>query len=61
MQDKIIKKLVYLGYDISYKVTKYLIKTIEYIIYHSDNHFGNLEKCVYFEVAKLNNTYLYII
>lgn len=61
LRNKIIKELIYLGYDFSYKGTHYLIKTIEYIISNPDKYLENLEKNVYSEFAKSNNTSIHNI
>lgn len=55
LKSKIIKELTYLGYDISYKGTQYLIKAIEYIVYNPNKNLSNLEKEVYPELIRINN------
>lgn len=56
LRNKIIKELIYLGYDFSYIGTRYLIKTIEYIVANPDKYLKNLENYIYLELAKSNNT-----
>ena len=56
IEEKIIKELLYLGYDISYRGTKYLISSIEYCVLNQNCHTENLEKNVYPEVARRYNT-----
>lgn len=47
VKERIIKEITYLGYDISYKGTQYLIKVIEYIALNPDKDLSKLEKSVY--------------
>lgn len=51
LTNKIINEMLYLGYDISHKGTKYLIDTIKYV-YSNPNSLDNLEKYVYHNVAR---------
>lgn len=51
IKNKIIKEVLYLGYDISHKGTQYLINTIHYIALNN-NSIDNLEKYVYPIIAK---------
>lgn len=56
--------LIYRGVkkgDFSYAGTQYLIKAIEYIISDPDKYLKNLEKYVYSELAKNNNTSIHNI
>lgn len=48
---KILNEVLYLGYDISHKGTKYLIGTIKYV-YENIDCLDNLEKLVYPQIAK---------
>ncbi len=50
LTNKIINEILYLGYDISHKGTKYLIDTIKYICLNA-NSLDNLEKYVYPKIA----------
>ena len=61
LRNKIIKELIYLGYDFSYIGTRYPIKTIEYIVANPDKYLNNLENYVYLELAKSNNTSIHNI
>lgn len=54
-REKIIKELNYLGYDMTYKGTKYLIETIEYIVQNNNKDVCNLEKNVYSIISKKYN------
>lgn len=51
LKDKIIKEILYLGYDISHKGTQYLIKSLEYIISNPYIDLSNLEKEVYPKIS----------
>lgn len=51
LSKKIQNEVLYLGYDISHKGTKYLIDTVKCVYKNIDN-LDNLEKFVYPEVAK---------
>ena len=51
IKDMIINELLYLGFDISHKGTKYLIKTIEYIALNPNKDLDKLEKSVYPKIA----------
>lgn len=54
-KDKIIKEVLYLGYNLSYKGTAYLIESIKYVAANPDK--DSLEGDVYPEISKkLNNT-----
>ena len=55
LKKEIIQELLYLGYDISHKGTKYLIKSIEYIASNPDKDLDNLEKSVYSKLSKIYN------
>lgn len=61
IHNKIIQEIIYLGYDFSYTGTQYLIQTIEYIVSNPDKYLKNLEKYVYSELAKNNNTSIHNI
>ncbi len=50
-KEKIIKELLFLGYDFSFKGTKYLIEVIEYIAVNSMQELYNLESQVYSEIS----------
>ena len=50
---KIIKELLYLGYDISHKGTQYLIKVIKYLLLNPYKNVDNFEKVVYPKIAEL--------
>lgn len=52
---KIENELVYLGYDISHKGTRYLIKTIEYICLNPDKEMETLENEIYPQIALIYN------
>ena len=54
-RNKIIRELIFLGYDMSYKGTKYLIDAIEYIILNNNKEVCNLEKNVYSIISKKYN------
>lgn len=54
-RNKIIRELNFLGYDMSYKGTKYLIDTIEYIVLNNNKEVCNLEKNVYSIISKKYN------
>lgn len=56
IKEKIINELLYLGYDISYRGTKYLIIVIEYVVLSQNCHAESLERDVYPEVARRYNT-----
>ncbi len=47
LKSRIIKELLYLGFDISLKGTKYLISAIEYVALRPDRKIHSLEKDVY--------------
>ncbi len=51
-KQKIIDELLFLGYDFSYKGTRYLVDVIEYIYMNQDKNIDVLERCVYPEIAK---------
>lgn len=51
LRNKIINELLYLGYDISHKGTKYLIKAIEYIALNQNEDLERLEKDIYPKIA----------
>jgi len=53
---QIVQELLYLGYDISYRGTKYLVSVIEYISLNQNCNTENLKKNVYPTVAKKYNT-----
>lgn len=53
-RNKIISELNFLGYDMSYKGTKYLIDAIEYIVLNN-KEVCNLEKNVYSMISKKYN------
>lgn len=55
IKKKIITELLYLGYDISHKGTKYLIEVIEYIALNQNRNLERLEKDVYPKIAILYN------
>lgn len=55
IKNKIIKELVFLGYDLSHKGTKYLVDSIQYIILNPNQYNDNLEKDVYPVIAKRYN------
>lgn len=55
IKKKIITELLYLGYDISHKGTKYLIEVIEYIALNQNRTLERLEKDVYPKIAILYN------
>lgn len=55
LRKRIIDELIYLGYDISYKGTRYLIETIEYIAENQNKDIDNLEKNVYPIISKKYN------
>lgn len=54
-RNKIISELNFLGYDMSYKGTKYLIDAIEYIVLNNNKEVCNLEKNVYSMISKKYN------
>lgn len=54
LKNQIIKELLYLGFNISYKGTRYLISAIEYIVISQNKEIKKLEKDVY---QKLANKY----
>lgn len=56
LKNKIIKELLYLGYDISYKGTTYLTDSIVYIALNPDKYWDNLERDVYPIIAEKHNT-----
>lgn len=56
LKNKIINELIYLGYDLSYKGTQYLIESIAYIMYEPDMYLKNLEKNVYTKISNVYNT-----
>lgn len=51
LKNRIIKELLYLGYDISQKGTRYLIEVIEYVAINSNQELEGLEKNVYPKIA----------
>lgn len=55
LRREIMDELIYLGYDISYKGTRYLIETIEYIAENQNKDIDNLEKYVYPIISKKYN------
>lgn len=61
IEEKIMKELLYLGYDISYRGTQYLISIIEYIILCKNDCMANLEKNVYPQIARQYHTSLHNI
>lgn len=52
LRGKITEELLYLGYDISRKGTRYLVETINYVAINYDKYLENLERDVYPEVSK---------
>lgn len=55
IKNKIIDELLYLGYDISHKGTKYLTDAIEYIALNQNKNLEKLEKDIYPKIAILYN------
>lgn len=51
IKNKIIEELLYLGYDISHKGTKYLAEAIEYMALNQNNNLEKLEKDIYPKIA----------
>lgn len=52
---KIIEEVQFLGYNLSYKGTTYIIETIYYIVTNQDKNYNNLSKSVYPILAKKYN------
>lgn len=61
VRQSIIKELLYLGYDISYKGTQYLISVIEFYILSESYYVENLERNIYPKIAKKYNTSIHNI
>ena len=59
IRESIIEELLYLGYEISYKGTQYLISVIEYVLLCKSDCMANLEKEVYPQIAKQYHTTLH--
>ena len=57
---KILNEVLYLGYDISHKGTKYLVEVIKYV-FNDECSLDNLEKFVYPIIAKKYHDTLYNI
>ncbi len=55
IRSKIIEQVTYLGYNLSYKGTKYLIDGIDYIAINQDKNLENLKRDVYPIIAKKYN------
>ena len=55
IREKIIKEIIYLGYEISHKGTQFLVDTIEYIIIENIDDINSLEHNMYPTIAKKNN------
>ena len=55
LKEKIIREILYLGYDISHKGTQYLIKTIDYIVSNPNKDLEKLERNVYSKIASSYN------
>jgi len=55
IREKIIKEIIYLGYEISHKGTQFLVDTIEYIIIENIDDINSLEHNIYPTIAKKNN------
>ncbi len=51
LEEKIRNEVMYLGYNISYLGTKYLIQTIKFIASHPNENLQKLEKNVYPVIA----------
>lgn len=56
LRGAIINELLYLGYDISHKGTRYLIKVIEYVAQNPQMDIENLNKYIYPIISKQSNT-----
>ena len=57
LRQKIINELEYLGYDLRYKGTKYLIRAIMFVAQHPEEDLDQLESTVYPNIADAcNNT-----
>ena len=54
-KQKVIKELLYLGYDISHKGTSYLIDVINYIQNNQNKNLDNLNRDVYPIIAQIHN------
>lgn len=55
IKNQVTEELLYLGYDISHKGTKYLVEVIEYIALNQNKNLEKLEKDVYPIIAKKSN------
>ena len=55
LKNKIIKELLYLGYDMSHKGTEYLADCINYVVTNNYKYFENLEKEIYPIIAQKYN------
>lgn len=55
IESKIIEQLQYLNYNLSHKGTKYLIKTIQYIVLNPNKELDNLEGDIYPIIARFCN------
>ena len=60
IKEQIVQELLYLGYDISYRGTKYLVSVIEYISLNQNCNTENLKK-MFIQQWQKNITLLYIM
>ncbi len=61
IKQRILREITYLGYNISYKGTNYLVECIELIMSNKERDFSNLKENVYPIIAKRNNTTIHNI
>jgi len=61
LKNKIVNEINYLGYDVSYKGTQYLITAIQYIVTNPDKNLDILEKKIYPVLSNLYNNSIHNI